>query len=106
MAGAFVTSMMMLTGCGQEQQQQTMPPPGVSVIQVPEQEVGDYQEFVARTEAVNQVNLRARVEGFIDKRDFVEGEYVNKDQLLFEIDRKPYIASLKKSRSRPRQQQG
>ncbi len=97
MASAFAASVLMLTGCGQEQQQRKMPPPGVSVIKVPEQEVGAYQEFVARTEAVNQVNLRARVEGYINKRNFVEGEHVNKDQLLFELDRKPYLAALKKA---------
>ena len=96
-ASALVMSALMLTGCGQEQQQRTMPPPGVSFINVFEQEVGDYQEFVARTEAVNQVQLRARVEGFINKRAFIEGEQVKKGELLFEIDRKPYIASLKKA---------
>ncbi len=89
----------LLSACSQEeeQQQRKMPPPAVSVIQVTTQDVGDYQEFVARTEAVDTVELRARVEGFLTKREFIEGQTVNGNQLLFEIDRKPYMASLRKA---------
>ncbi|MGI9276166.1 MAG: efflux RND transporter periplasmic adaptor subunit [Endozoicomonas sp.] len=87
-----------LTGCGNEQEQQMqMPPPAVSVINVSKQPVGDYSEYVARTEAVDSVSLRARVEGFLTQRDFIEGQTVEKDQLLFEIDRQPYMAALKKA---------
>ena len=87
-----------LTGCGNEQEQQMQaPPPAVSVINVSEQPVGDYSEYVARTEAVDTVSLRARVEGFLTQRDFIEGQTVVKDQLLFEIDRQPYVAALKKA---------
>lgn len=96
--GALATTLLLLAGCGEDQkQQQQMPPPGVSVVNVTEQKVGEYHEYVARTEAVDSVNLRARVEGFLVQRDFSEGQTVDKDQLLFEIDRKPYEASLKKA---------
>ncbi|WP_081869693.1 efflux RND transporter periplasmic adaptor subunit [Endozoicomonas numazuensis] len=95
--GLLVASVLALSGCNQKQEQRQMPPPAVSVISVTEQPVGDYQEYVARTEAVNTVDLRARVEGFLAQRDFTEGQTVEKDQLLFEIDPKPYVANLKKA---------
>ncbi|PJE80392.1 Efflux pump periplasmic linker BepF [invertebrate metagenome] len=94
--GALLASVLMLSGCSEEKQQ-AMPAPGVSVIAVQNEAVGDYQEFVARAEAVDQVNLMARVEGFLTKRNFTEGQPVRKEQLLFEIDPKPYIADLKKA---------
>ena len=96
--GFLIASFVALTGCDKQPEQQSqMPAPAVSVIHVAEQPVGDYQEYVARTEAVNTVDLRARVEGFLTKRDFIEGENVKEGQLLFEIDPKPYEAALKKA---------
>ena len=93
----IIASGLILVGCGEDQSVRTMPPPGVLYVNVTEQPIGDYHEFVARTEAVDQVELRARVEGFINERAFNEGEQVEKGQLLFELDRKPYIASLAKA---------
>ena len=96
--GFLMALFLALAGCDQQPQQQgPMPAPAVSVIDVITQPVGDYQEFVARTEAVNTVDLRARVEGFLTKRNFIEGETVKEGQLLFEIDQKPYEAALKKT---------
>nr|MDT0251459.1 efflux RND transporter periplasmic adaptor subunit [Endozoicomonas sp.] len=95
--GALATSLLLLAGCSddQPQQQQQMPPPAVSVITVTEQEVGNYQEFVARSEAIDAVDIRARVDGFLVKRNFTEGGLVEKGQLLYEIDRAPFEAALK-----------
>lgn len=98
--GFLITSVIALVGCDQQPQQQgQIPAPAVSVINVTNQPVGDYQEYVARTEAVDTVDLRARVEGFLAKRDFIEGKNVEKNQLLFEIDPKPYQAALKKAQA-------
>ena len=96
---ALSSAFIFLAGCdnGQQQQQQQMPPAAVSVFDVQDENVGSYQEFVARTEAMDTVELRARVEGFLVKRDFDEGQTVKKDQLLFEIDPKPYEAALKRA---------
>lgn len=90
-----------LNGCKPSPQDATQtPPPAVSVITVTEQAVGSYEEYVARTDAVNTVNLRARVEGTLTIQDTTgnfEGRRVKKGQLLFEVDPKPYIAALKKA---------
>ena len=95
----LASSLFFLSGCdnNKQPQQAQMPPPGVSVIDVANQQVGNYQEFVARTEAVDTVELRARVEGFLVKREFTEGQSVDKEQLLFEIDPKPYQAAVKRA---------
>lgn len=60
-----------------------------------DQEVGDYYEYVGRSEAINEVDIRARVEGFLVKRNFTEGGMVEQGQLLYEIDRAPFEAALK-----------
>lgn len=96
---ALATSILFLAGCSEDiqQQQQQVPPPAVSVLSVSDQEVGEYHEFVARSEAIDVVDIRARVEGFLVKRNFSEGGLVEKDQLLYEIDRAPFEAALKGS---------
>ena len=87
---------ILLSGCSEEDtsQQQAPPPPAVVVTEIKNVPVGDYREFVARTEAVEEVDLRARVEGYIIKRGFIEGEMVQKDQLLFEIDQAPFMTAI------------
>ncbi len=93
--GVLATSALVLTGCSEQKSQQTqMPPPAVSVFNVTDQQVGDYYEYIGRSEAVNTVDIRARVEGVLVQRDFIEGGTVTKDQLLYEIDRAPFVAAL------------
>ncbi|MCG7567738.1 efflux RND transporter periplasmic adaptor subunit [Pseudoalteromonas sp. CnMc7-15] len=84
-----------LVGCSEPQQQnQSMPAPAVSVYEVAMQEVGNYREFVARTEAFQEADIRARVEGELIERTFREGAYVEKGQTLFKIDASEYTASV------------
>jgi membrane fusion protein, multidrug efflux system len=73
------------------------PPPSVSVIKVETSPVGDYREYVARTEAHKEVELRARVEGTLIERDFREGQSVQENQLLFKIDPASFLADVKKA---------
>ncbi|CAM3662745.1 efflux RND transporter periplasmic adaptor subunit [Parendozoicomonas haliclonae] len=90
-----------LTGCSENQDagRGAMPPPSVSVVAVEMEPVGAYQEFSARTEASETVDLRARVEGYLQKRNFLEGESVNEGQLLFSIDPAPFEASLSQAKA-------
>jgi RND family efflux transporter MFP subunit len=89
----------LLIGCGGNGGDSDIqaPPPSVSVIKVTTSPVGDYREYVARTEAHKEVELRARVEGTLIERDFREGQSVQEDQLLFKIDPASFLADVKKA---------
>ncbi|WP_028745729.1 efflux RND transporter periplasmic adaptor subunit [Rhizobium mesoamericanum] len=68
--------------------------PSVGVISVQVEDVSPRHEFVGRVEAVNAVDIRSRIEGFLEKRLFDEGQTVRKDQDLFLIDRRSLDISL------------
>jgi membrane fusion protein (multidrug efflux system) len=72
----------------------TPPPPEVYVAAVVQKDVPEYLELVGQTEGYQDVDIRARVEGFLDRMDFVEGSFVRKGAVLYEIDRKPLEAQL------------
>ena len=100
---SLIMGLTFLAGCSDEQTTAEagfqMPAPAVSVISVPLEPVGQYHEFVARTEASEMVELRARVDGFIETRGFTEGANVEKDQLLFRIDQAPFKAALSQAKA-------
>jgi membrane fusion protein (multidrug efflux system) len=73
---------------------QTPPAPVVSVMPVAVQDISPATEFVGRVEAVNAVDIRARVEGFIQERPFEEGQMVQEGQTLFVIEPASYQAAL------------
>jgi RND family efflux transporter MFP subunit len=66
----------------------------VTVAAVPERELTEWDEFTGRLEAVDQVEIRPRVSGYIRRVAFVEGREVKKGEVLFEIDPRPYQAEL------------
>jgi RND family efflux transporter MFP subunit len=66
----------------------------VTVAEVPQREVAEWDEFTGRLEAVDQVEIRPRVSGYITRVTFDEGKEVNKGEVLFEIDPRPYQAEL------------
>jgi len=74
------------------------PPPAteavVTVSQPVKRDVTDYIDYTGRTDAVNSVDIRPRVTGYLVKMPFTEGSEVKKDDLLFEIDPRPYQAQL------------
>src|SRR6516162_6998180 len=70
------------------------PPTPVSVSRPIERYVTDYADFTARTAAVDSVDVRAHVWGYLEKVNFKEGSLVKKGEVLFEIDPRPYKALL------------
>src|SRR3954466_14713616 len=66
----------------------------VTVAPVPEREIAEWDEFTGRLEAVDQVEIRPRVSGYIRRVTFTEGREVRKGEVLFEIDPRPYQAEL------------
>jgi membrane fusion protein (multidrug efflux system) len=85
---------VLLSACGKTEVAQQAPPPAVSVYKIKTQEIGKYREFVARTVASKEANLRARVEGELLTRLFREGANVEAGQVLLKIDPAEYIASV------------
>jgi multidrug efflux system membrane fusion protein len=70
------------------------PPPNVKVAQPVSQNVTEWDEYTGRIEAVEAVEVRARVNGYLDKVNFKDGEKVRKGELLFVIDPRPFKAQL------------
>src|SRR4029453_11694967 len=79
------------------QQAQEPPPPKVTVAHPIERELTDWDEYTARLEAVNSVEVRARVSGYLQSVHFREGSLVKKGDLLFQIDPRPYEAQLRRA---------
>ena len=74
-----------LAGCGGKKAP-SAPPPAVQVAQVIQHDVPIYVEAVGQTRGSKEVEIRARVEGYVQSVDFAEGSNVKQGQLLFEID--------------------
>ena len=81
-----------LAGCGQPaaQQQGAPPPPQVTVASPTPASVTDTDEYVGRFIAIDEVNLRARVSGYLDKIHFTDGQLVKEGDVLFTIDQRPF----------------
>ncbi len=71
----------------------------VTVAPVPEREISEWDEFTGRLEAVDQVEIRPRVSGYIQRVTFTEGREVRKGEVLFQIDPRPYQAELDRAQA-------
>ncbi len=87
--------LLSLAACGKAEEKEKQaaaapPPPTVVVAEVLQKTVPIYSEFVARTDAKETVEIRARVQAFLETQNFTEGGLVKKDQVLFTIDKQEY----------------
>jgi RND family efflux transporter MFP subunit len=89
-----------LSACskGSDQAAAAPPPPAVTVATPTVRTVTDWDEFVGRFEAIQQVQIRARVGGFVDRIDFKDGAFVKTGDSLYLIDPRPYEATLLQAR--------
>lgn len=91
-------TLMAIAGCGQQTglgaKSAQAPPPNVKIAQALHQEVTEWDEFTGHIEAVESVDVRARVGGYLEKVNFKAGAKVKKGDLLFLIDPKPFKAQL------------
>ena len=96
MAGVSILAAAVLTACsGSHAEEAGMPPPpSVSAAPVLVKQVSQWDDFSGRVEAVESVELRPRVSGYIDKVNYVEGQEVTKGDVLFTIDARSYRAEL------------
>jgi RND family efflux transporter MFP subunit len=86
---------VLLTGC--QQAQSAPPPPQVTVAPAVTRQVADEDEFTGHFEAVNAVEIRPRVAGFVQRVAFVEGAIVKQGDVLFTIDPRPYEAEVSRA---------
>lgn len=93
--GGFLTASA--TGCGKKEAP-APPPPEVKVATVLQQDVPVYVEAIGQTRGSTEIEVRARVEGFVESVDFKEGNPVRKGQLLYTIDPRPFEAALAQAR--------
>src|SRR5271165_4663518 len=78
------------TGCKQSTPAPALPPPPVTVATPIHKEVVEWDEYTGRTEAVENVEIRPRVSGYIVQISFKDGQMVKPGDVLFVIDRRPY----------------
>jgi RND family efflux transporter MFP subunit len=96
-AAIAVVLLVLALACGERNTYAPPPPPKVTVSQPLKKPVTDYLEFTGNAAAFNTVPLRARVEGFLEKILFYDGQPVKKGQLLFIIQQEQYQAQLQKA---------
>jgi RND family efflux transporter MFP subunit len=75
------------------------PPPTVTVAKPVVRDVVDSDEFIGRFEAVDQVAVRSRVDGYLDSVHFTDGALVKKGDPLFTIDQRPFVTALDQAKS-------
>src|SRR6478672_10641319 len=97
--GVFLLATI-VTGCANQPPPAAPPPPSVSVAYPVEREVTDYADYTGRTAAVDSVEVRAHVWGYLDKVNFKEGALVKKGDVLFELDPRPYQALLEQAKAK------
>ncbi|MCB1131092.1 MAG: efflux RND transporter periplasmic adaptor subunit [Verrucomicrobiae bacterium] len=92
-AGVFLMSLALVTGC-RKPEAASPPPPVVVVMKVETSAVPLSTTLIGQIDSPQNVEVRARVEGFVDEMLFTEGEEVEQGQLLFQLDKKPFIERL------------
>jgi RND family efflux transporter MFP subunit len=96
---AALFSAAALAGCGQGQQQAAPALPTVTVANPVQRTVVDQDEYVGRFAAVNSVEIRARLSGYLSDIHFTDGQMVKQGDLLFTIDRRPFEIALEQMRA-------
>jgi len=94
-----------LSGCNKPAPPPAPPPPPVTIAKPIKKGIVEWDEFTGRTDAVESVDVRPRVSGYIDNITFKAGDRVYKGDLLFVIDPRPYQAALDQAQAQLRQAQ-
>jgi multidrug efflux system membrane fusion protein len=90
----------LVVGCGDSAQKQAAPPPpSVTIAKPVKRTVSDFDEYVGRFVAVNSVEVRARVSGYLEGIHFKDGQIVKQGDLLFTIDKRPFQNSVDQARA-------
>ena len=96
---AFAALGAVLTGCSGHHSPAASEPPAVLVTSVVQRDVAIYREWVAQLNGSVNAQISPKVSGYIIKRNYQEGYFVTKGQILFEIDARPLRASLDQAKA-------
>ncbi len=99
-----LTLALMLTACNESQPQKQSgggppPPPTVTIAKPTKRTIVDYDEYVGRFAAMNAVEVRARVSGYLESVHFKDGQIVKQGDLLFTIDKRSFENALEQARA-------
>ncbi len=96
-----LAALLLVVGCSESPQKQASapPPPAVTVANPIRRVVIDQDEYVGRFVAVDSVEIRARVSGYLDRVDFTDGQMVKQGDLLFTIDKRPFQTTLDQAKA-------
>ncbi|QKE63266.1 efflux RND transporter periplasmic adaptor subunit [Aquipseudomonas campi] len=99
-----LAAILVLSACGKAPESAAQHPAAkVSVAEVIQQPINEWDEFTGRLEAPESVEVRPRVSGYIDRVAFREGSLVQKGDLLFQIDPRPFEAEVKRLQAQVQQ---
>lgn len=106
---AVAVAVVMTAACGSSNVTKAAnappPPPPVAVIEAKPQDVPIYSDYAAQTFARDMVEVRGRVDGYVEKRLFQVGSYVKAGDVLYVLDLRPYQAEVAKSKADVSQQE-
>jgi membrane fusion protein (multidrug efflux system) len=96
---SFISALGVAASCGIAAAQSAPPPPAVSVTPVVTREVTETIDYIGRLTAIEKVDIVARVQGFLEERNFKEGQYVKTGDLLFRIEQATYKAAVEQAQA-------
>jgi len=92
-------TLVLATGCKGRETAAAPPPPSVDVVEVVQQDVPVVAEWIASTDGMVNATIRAQVQGYLIAQHYREGDFVKRGQLLFEIDPRPFQATLNQAQA-------
>jgi membrane fusion protein, multidrug efflux system len=97
--GIFFVSFVLplIAGCSRSAPPAQMPPPEVKVLRVAQKDVPVYGEWIGTLDGMVNAEIKAQVTGYLLAQRYLEGSFVKKGQLLFELDRRPFQAVLEQA---------
>jgi membrane fusion protein (multidrug efflux system) len=103
----IVIALLVSTGCSESTSaNKAAPPPDVEVVQVEQKDVPIYGEWIGTLDGMVNADIKAQVSGYLLKQDYIEGSFVKMGQLLFEIDPRPFQATVDQARAQLAQANG
>ena len=92
--------LLLTTACDKNKEAKQAPPPSITVVEVIQKDVPIYEYFVGQVYGQEDININARVEGFLTGIYFIEGRRVEKGKLLYTIDSEPFKAAVASEKSK------